>query len=140
MAVPTFELREGSYIVHDVKYCEWQDWSRLEDLKIEAAGQLIPLDPIHIYQHPGSLNIRFVWSWSHCGAPTRRSHQVFQVPINQWSRFTCNGRIGAGSTRGSEWIYHKTIFNIALVEKNYSKDVFTATLPFKEESSLARLR
>lgn len=127
------------YLLHDIRFLEWEDYECLSDV-IESDGQThIRIEPLFIHVTKKHVATRFLWSWRHCGAPERDSHDLFQLSVGQWGRFTCNGRFGAESSSGREWGYHKTVFNIALADQ-FDESLFVQTHPDADVSRLAVLK
>ncbi len=126
-------------LLHDVQFPEGEQFDGQASMTPLSSQVHIRLEPVVLRVTSQLVATRFVWSWHHCGAPERDSHDLFQLSPGQWGRFTCNGRFGAESSCGREWGYHKTIFNIAFV-KQFDSHLFVTTTPSADESRLAVLR
>lgn len=137
--LPLIAYPTAQYILHDVRYLESKGFVPDATVTESSCSQSIRAEPLILSVSKRQISVRFVWSWHHCGAPERDSHDLFRLDAGQWGRFTCNGRFGAESTAGREWGYRKTVLNVALLE-TYDTHVFTETTPVTEKSSLASLR
>lgn len=139
LELPLLADPRTGYLLHDVRYCESKQYVA-DATRTESSGGIpVPIEPLLLSVAKREVVTRFVWSWHHCGAPERNSHDMFRLRVGQWGRFTCNGRFGAQSTAGREWSYHKTVFNVAFLEI-FDEQVFTRTPPSADESAIASLR
>ena len=74
------------------------------------------------------------------GLSRRRSRDNAQRYAERGATSTaCNGRFGAESSSGREWGYHKTAFNVALID-GFNENLFIATTPVADGSLLAVLK
>ena len=137
--VPPFEETNDSIVVHTIRFREWDKFERREDLHRFNSSMSAHIEPLRIYCQDDHLVVRFVWDWMHCGAPERDSHEIFHVAQGKWGRFSCNGRFGPTSSSGCVWRYHKTVFNIALVESP-DTNLFVDSEPQSVENRLAILK
>ena len=127
------------YILQNVRFLENDHFQCRSSVAESDAQTHTRIEPIFLHLTKHKVAVRFVWSWRHCGAPERNSHNVFQLVYGEWGRFACNGRFGAQSSSGCAWEYHKTIFNIALTEY-FDEDLFIGTDPVVDDSRLALLK
>lgn len=137
--VPPFDTTIGPFVVHTVRFREWESFERHEDLNGFTSPTDAHIEPIRIYQHDDHIVVRFLWNWMQCGAPERDSHEIFQLVPGKWARFTCNGRFGPTSSSGCVWHYHKTVFNIAF-NNSPDTDLFVVTKPQSVQNRLATLK
>jgi hypothetical protein len=137
--VPPFDATISPFVVHTVRFREWENFERHEDLNGFGSATDAHIEPIRIYNHNDHLVVRFVWDWMQCGAPERESHEIFQLVPGKWARFVCNGRFGPTSSSGCVWHYHKTVFNIAF-NQSPDADLFVATMPQSVQNRLAKLK
>lgn len=139
VTLPPISDADADYLFHDNRFLEWerfQQYSRLTESSIQPH---IRVEPLFLHVSSNSVATRFVWSWHHCGAPERESHDLFQLSLGEWGQFSCNGRFGAESSSGREWGYHKTVFNIAFVPQ-FTDDLFIQSKPNACDSRLAVLK
>lgn len=127
------------YLFHDIRFHEWEHYDCQSVVTESEARTHVRIEPLFIHVTSALVTTRFVWSWRHCGAPERDSHDLFQLSVGQWGRFTCNGRFGAESSSGREWGYHKTVFSVALTEE-FDETLFVRTAPNADDSRLAVLK
>lgn len=139
MQLPPLAGASSGYLLHDIRYLEWEHFECHADVVESDFQTHIRIEPVFLHVTREHVTARFVWSWHHCGAPERDSHDLFHLSLGQWGRFTCNGRFGAESSSGREWGYHKTVFNVALTEL-FDKNLFIETTPDAEDSRLAVLK
>lgn len=139
MELPPLAGVSSNYLLHNIRYHEWKDFAYQADVVELDASTHIRIEPVFLQFTENVVEVRFVWSWHHCGAPERDSHDLFRLSLGQWGRFTCNGRFGAQTLCGSEWRYHKTVFNIAVIDE-FDENLFIATSPNAEGSRLAQLK
>lgn len=139
MRLPRLAGDVASYLLHNVRYLEWEDFECHADVFESETKTHIQIEPLFLHVTKERVTARFVWSWHHCGAPERDSHDLFHISLGQWGRFTCNGRFGAESSSGREWGYHKTVFNVALADL-FDEDLFIETTPDADSSRLAFLK
>ncbi len=137
--VPPFDQSNDAFIVHSVRFREWENFVNLEDLKCFSTAKEAQIEPLRIHPHEDHLVVRFVWDAMHCGAPERSSHEIFHVARGHWGRFLCNGRFGPVSSWGCQWHYHKTIFNIAFVD-SLDPSLFVNSQPQSVQDRLAILK
>ncbi len=139
LRLPPLASAVPDYILHDIRFLEWENYECHSEVRGSEARTLVRIEPLFIRATKELVTTRFVWSWHHCGAPERNSHELFQLSVGQWGRFTCNGRFGAESSSGREWGYHKTVFNVALTEQ-FDETLFIQTTPNADDSRLAVLK
>ena len=137
--LPPFDSTIGTFIVHSVRFREWDNYECREDLNGYNSATDAHIEPIWIYHHGDHLVVRFVWDWMQCGAPERDSHEIFHVAQGKWGRFSCNGRFGPTSSSGCVWHYHKTVFNIAFID-SHDANLFVSSKPQSVQDRLAMLR
>ena len=128
-----------SCLVHSIRFLEWENFACYSDVIESEIEEHFRVEPLFLRVRKDYVETRFVWSWNHCGAPKRESHDLFRLALGQWGRFVCNGRFGAESMSGREWGYHKSVFNVAFVYA-YDNDLFLRTMPNAESSRLAVLK
>ena len=139
LRLPPIANAAPDYLLHDIRFLEWENYECHSDVIESDAQTHIRIEPLFIHATKELVTTRFVWSWHHCGAPERDSHDLFQLSAGQWGRFTCNGRFGAESSSGREWGYHNTVFNVALTE-SFNEHLFIETTPDADDSRLAVLK
>lgn len=139
LRLPPLAGAAPGYLLHDVRFLEWENFECRSDVYESEAQTHIRIEPLFMHATKELVRTRFVWSWHHCGAPERDSHDLFQLSVGQWGRFTCNGRFGADSASGRQWRYHETVFNVALTEQ-FDENLFKQTAPNAEDSRLAALK
>jgi hypothetical protein len=139
LPIPPISDSSADYILHDNRFLEWEEFDHNSTLTVLNIEPHILLEPLILHITSDYVATRFIWSWNHCGAPERDSHDSFQLSLGQWGRFTCNGRFGHESSFGREWIYHKTVFNVAFV-RDFRSDLFLQSIPNANDSRLAVLK
>ena len=139
MELPPLAGRWPSYLLHDVRFLEWERFDCLSTVTEADMQSHMRIEPLFLHVTPDHVAVSFVWSWQHCGAPERDSHSLFQLSVGQWGQFSCNGRFGAESAMGREWSYHKTVFNIAHVA-TFNDKLFVESTPHARDSRLAVLK
>lgn len=137
--IPWRKNESTRILLHDIKMCEWRDF--LPEVSI---GELEPqshirLEPLFLRISSAGVALRFEWSWQHCGAPERLSHDLFSLTQGEWGRFECNGRFGATTQCGSEWTYHKTTFNVAVMDDERA-DLFLQSCPNQRATQIRHLK
>lgn len=139
LVVPEFEPSEGRYVVHDVRFSERSNFRAHSELAYRDLKPSLTIAPLHLNWSRSALSVRFMWTYHEVGAPERESHGAFRLCAGQWGRFRCNGRFGAETTRGQEWLYRKSVINIA-IGNTIARDVFVASAPEVDHDRLAQLR
>lgn len=133
-----FVVTTNAFVVHTIRFCEWDNFERRENLTAFDSATNAQIEPIRIYPRDDYLVVQFIWDWMHCGAPERDSHEIFHVPHGKWARFSCNGRFGPTFSSGV-WHYHKTVFNIAFID-SHDANLFVNSRPQSVQSRLAILK
>ncbi len=126
-------------LYHDNRFLERNRFRHDADLAESTLQQQLRIEPLVLSIAADTITARFVWSWHHCGAPERKSQDLFRLTLGEWGRFIVNGRFGAESTAGREWGYHKTVFNIALTPE-FIPTLFVDSVPHSQVSLLAALK
>lgn len=139
MQLPPLPGATPGYLFHDVRFQEWDDFACHASVVESAARNDVRIEPLFLHVTRTRVTARFVWSRRHCGAPERDSHDLFRLELGQWGRFVCNGRFGADSFAGCAWTYHRTVFNVALIE-DLDRDMFIDSTPDAQAARLAVLR
>lgn len=85
------------------------------------------------------LVFNFCWSWHYVGAPERRNSEIFTLMEGQSGRIRFNGRFGAQSTTGQEWIYRKNVIN-AYYGRTSNSRIFIENDPYKHFDSFENLQ
>ncbi|MEM9411353.1 MAG: hypothetical protein AAGA30_09585 [Planctomycetota bacterium] len=135
---PKVETTSG-LILHDVRFFERENFKCDSQFFESITRSHVRLEPLLIRVSKHQVTTRFIWSWHHCGAPERDSHDLFHLESHQWGRFACNGRFGAESSSGRAWGYHKTVFNVGFIN-DFDRKVFVNTLPNFDDAQLALLK
>lgn len=139
LPLPPFRDASAKCLYHDNRFLERNRFRHDADLAESTLQQQLRIEPLVLSIAADTITARFVWSWHQCGAPDRKSQDLFRLTLGEWGRFIVNGRFGAESTTGREWGYHKTVFNIALTP-NFIPSLFVDSGPRSTASLLAALK
>lgn len=58
--VPPFDQSNDAFIVHSVRFREWENFVNLEDLKCFSTAKEAQIEPLRIHPHEDHLVVRFV--------------------------------------------------------------------------------
>ncbi|MBD3674153.1 MAG: hypothetical protein HUJ26_11580 [Planctomycetaceae bacterium] len=139
MRLPVIAAPHPGFLFHDIRFLESENFQSVPSTRESDAKPLIRIEPLWVRVTKETVAARFVWSWHHCGAPKRKSHDLFRLSIGEWGRFTCNGRFGAESSTGREWVYHKTVFNIGFILEP-DENLFLDKKPVTTDAELVFLK
>ncbi|MDG2170988.1 MAG: hypothetical protein P8L44_24030 [Opitutales bacterium] len=125
--------------LHQVTYKEENSFSPESDVIINPNKDVRSKLAILFRKFEKNLVFNFCWSWRYVGAPERRSIEIFSLSEGQSGQIKFNGRFGAQSTTGQDWIYRKNVINVFYGSPS-GNHIFWKDFPNKHYESIENLK
>lgn len=132
-------VQHEACMFHEIEFDECNNFRPETVARFEKPTSHFQIEPVFFHVTQTHCELRFNWSWAHCGAPERESYSLFKLAPGQWGQFICNGRFGPQTMSGDEWRYQQTVFNVGYKTSPNCR-LFVDNEPDARGSSLAILK